>query len=192
VTRRIGVFGGTFDPPHIGHLIVAADAYEQLGLDLLLFVPAAVPPHKTGVVATAEQRLRMLNAALEGDDRFAVDDLELRRSGPSYTIDTLTELSRREPDAELIFLLGIDQFRAFSTWVRPHDIATMATLAVMARDGDTPDLTGPFGGIELRVTRVDLSSTRIRAKAAAGADLRYYVAPAVVEVIAEEGLYRSM
>jgi nicotinate-nucleotide adenylyltransferase len=191
VARRIGIFGGTFDPPHAGHLIVAADAFEQLQLDLLLFIPAAVPPHKSRVVASPEQRLRMLHAALDGDHRFGIDELELRRSGPSYTVDTLTELSAREPDAELIFLLGIDQFRAFSTWVRPHEITRLATLAVMSREGERPDLGGEFGGIEVRVTRVDLSSTSLRAKAAAGADLRYYVAPGVAEVIHHEGLYRA-
>ena len=189
--RRVGIFGGTFDPPHAGHLIVAADAFEALKLNLLLFVPAAVPPHKSGVVATADQRLRMLQGALDGDDRFGVDDLELRRTGPSYTVDTLTELSLRERDAELIFLLGIDQFRAFSTWVRPAEIVKLATLAVMARDGEAPDLGGAYGGIEVRVTRVDLSSTAIRAKAAAGADLRYYVAPAVARIIEEGALYRA-
>ena len=191
MARRIGVFGGTFDPPHSGHLIVAADAFEELKLDVLLFVPAAVPPHKRGVVATPDQRLRMLRAAVAGDERFAVDDLELRRTGPSYTVDTLTELSSREPDAELIFLLGIDQFRAFSTWVRPDEIVNLATLAVMSRDGEKPDLDGVYGGIEVPVTRVDLSSTAVRAKAAAGADLRYYVAPAVARIIEDEGLYRG-
>ncbi|MEX2569749.1 MAG: nicotinate (nicotinamide) nucleotide adenylyltransferase, partial [Gemmatimonadota bacterium] len=132
--RRLGVFGGTFDPPHHGHLIVAAEAYEALGLDLLLFVPAGDPPHKPdAAAATPDQRLRMVRAAVEGDPRFAADDREIRRGGPSYTVDTLRDLRREDPDAELVFLLGIDQFRAFGSWRAPEEIVKLARLAVLAR-----------------------------------------------------------
>ena len=189
--RRLGVFGGTFDPLHHGHLIVAAEACEALALDLLLFVPAADPPHKRGtVIATPDQRLRMLDSGTRDDPRFSVDDLEIRRSGPSYTVDTLRELTSREPESELVFLLGADQFREFDAWRLPAEIARMARLAVLARSGETPDLAGPYGGISVPVTRLDISATDIRRRVAAGQSIRYYVPEPVRGIIMEEGVYR--
>jgi len=190
-TRRIGVFGGTFDPPHHGHLIVASEAADVLRLDLLFFVPAADPPHKPGsrVRASPEQRLRMLRAATESDPRFRVDDLELRRAGPSYSVDTLRELRVRERDAELIFLLGIDQFRALHTWRDPEVIVAIAQLGVMSRNGETPDIDGPYGGVHVPVSRIDLSSSLIRERAGAGLNIRHHVPAAVFDVIADERLY---
>jgi nicotinate-nucleotide adenylyltransferase len=188
--RRLGLFGGTFDPVHHGHLIVAADAFESLQLDLLVFIPAAQPPHRArGVVATAEQRLEMVRAAVAGDPRFAVDDIELRREGPSYTVDTLREIARREPDAELHFLLGIDQFRALHSWREPEEVARLAKLCVLARGGETASLEGPYGGVHAPVTRVDISATRIRSIAAEGGSIRYLVPDAVRERIERERIY---
>jgi nicotinate-nucleotide adenylyltransferase len=190
-TRRIGVFGGTFDPPHHGHLIVASEAADVLRLDLLFFVPAADPPHKPGsrVRANPEQRLRMLRAATQSDPRFRVDDLELRRAGPSYSVDTLRELRERERDAELIFLLGIDQFRALHTWRDPEVIASLAQLGVMSREGETPDFDGPYGGVHVPVSRIDLSSSLIREMAGAGKTIRHHVPAAVFDIITDENLY---
>jgi nicotinate-nucleotide adenylyltransferase len=189
--RRLGVFGGSFDPPHHGHLIVAADAAEALALDLLLFVPAADPPHKPGaVVAAADLRLAMLRGATAGDPRFAVDDLELRRGGTSYTVDTLRELRAREPDAELVLLLGIDQFGAFEGWREPRTVARLARLGVLARQGETPEPGGPFAATPVPVTRIDISSTVIRERVAAGRSIRYLVPEAVRAIIEEARLYR--
>jgi nicotinate-nucleotide adenylyltransferase len=189
--RRVGLLGGTFDPPHHGHLIVGADAFEWLELHLLLLVPAASPPHKpAGARATAEQRLRMVEAAVAGDPRFGVDDLELRRPGPSYTVDTLRELTRREPDAELVFLLGIDQFREFESWREPHEVARLARLGILSRKGDVPDVAGPYGGIHVPVTRIDISATAIRRRVAAGQSIRYLVPEPVREIIEAEGIYK--
>jgi nicotinate-nucleotide adenylyltransferase len=188
--RRIGIFGGTFDPIHIGHLLVASDAYEALSLDRVLFVPAANPPHKPrGPVADAMRRVAMVRAAIEGDARFAVDDLEVRRGGTSYTVDTLRELQTREPDAELVFLLGVDQFRALDSWREPREVSRLARLAVFARGGEAPDLSGPYEGIPVPVRRVDVSATEVRARAAAGRSIRYLVPEPVRRIIEAERLY---
>jgi nicotinate-nucleotide adenylyltransferase len=188
---RLGIFGGTFDPPHLGHLIAAQDAFSALGLDRVLFVPAAVPPHKQGGVSTpAEARLEMLRAAVAGDPRFEVDDLELRRPGPSYTVDTLRELRRRDPSASLSILMGVDQFCALHTWREPLEIARLAEVVVLTRDGivdvGTP-LDIPYRLVP--VTRIDLSATEIRRRVAAGEPIRYLVPPAVESIIVREGFY---
>lgn len=185
------MFGGTFDPPHLGHLIVAQDAWRELALDRVLFVPAAVPPHKRGrVTAPAALRLAMLEAATAEDARFAVDDLELRRAGPSYTVDTLRALRERDAAGTFFFLLGADQFREFHSWREPREIARLATLVVLSREGaDTgaPALDVPCR--RLAVTRVDISATEIRRRVATGEPIRYLVPPGVEDVIRREGLY---
>lgn len=188
--RQLGVFGGTFDPLHLGHLLVASDAYESLSLDRVLFVPAANPPHRSsGAVADAERRLAMVRAAVDGDVRFGADDLELRRGGTSYTVDTLRELQSREPDAELVFLLGIDQFRGLDTWREPHEVARLAKLAVLARGGETHDLSGPYGGVAVPVRRIDISATEVRTRIATGRSIRYLVPEPVLRIIEAERLY---
>lgn len=190
--RKLGILGGTFDPPHLGHLIVASDAFEALGLERLILVPAGAPPHKAdSVVATADQRLRMVEAAVAGDARFDVDDLELRRDGPSYTVDTLREIAVRDPDAALVFLLGTDQFRSLSTWREPAEVARLATLGVLARGGETPDLSGPYRGMAVPVRRVDISASEVRKRVAAGESVRYLVPDAVAAIVRNEGLYRE-
>ena len=188
--RRLGLFGGTFDPPHHGHLVVASEAFDALGLERLVFIPAADPPHKEAVKTPAETRLRMLRSAVAGDGRFDVDDLELRRGGTSYTVDTLREIRSRESDAELIFLLGADQFRELSSWKEPEEVARLAKLAVMARQGETVARAGPYDAVEVPVSRIDISATQIRSRVAAGRSIRYFVPDAVREIIESEGLYR--
>jgi nicotinate-nucleotide adenylyltransferase len=197
---RFGLFGGTFDPPHAGHLIVAQDAALALGLDRILFVPAAVPPHKQSTSITpAPLRLRMLELALADDGRFGVDPVELQRQGPSYTVDTLRHLTARTP-GEWTLLIGADQYLEFGTWHDTDAIRTMAAIAVLDRAGLTPGdphadgaLPGtarlPDGARRVAVTRIDISATAIRARVAAGLPIRYLV-PAVVErFIVEHGLY---
>jgi nicotinate-nucleotide adenylyltransferase len=189
--ERIGIFGGTFDPPHVGHLLVAADACAALRLDRLLLVPSAAPPHKRGKVrATAEQRLAMVRAAVAGDERFEVDDLELRRPGASYTVDTLRELAVRHPGAELFFIVGVDQLREFHSWREPEEVARLAHLAVMAREGESVPREGPFPVIPIPVTRVDLSATEVRRRVEAGQSIRYFVPDPVLEIIERDGLYK--
>ena len=186
---KIGVFGGTFDPPHIGHLIVARDACDLLRLDRLLFVPARQPPHKLDQPVTpAAVRLELLRAALDGDHRFEICDLEIHRVGPSFTVDTLRELKLRHPRDELLLLLGVDQVRELETWREPEEIAKLARIVALRREGvadRAPD------GAALSVTRVGVSSTDIRNRVAEGRSIRYLVPAAVEAIIAENGLYRA-
>jgi len=190
---RLGVFGGTFDPPHVGHLIVAQDACTVLGLDRVLFVAAAVPPHKQDRVTTpAPLRLEMLEAALDGDERFEACAHELRRAGPSYTVDTLRELRRERPGAEIFLLLGADQVRELHLWREPAAIAELATIVELSRAG--VDAAPPGNGMvcrRLEVTPIGLSSTEIRRRVRAGEPIRYLVPPAVESIIRREGLYRE-
>jgi len=188
---RIGVLGGTFDPPHLGHLIVASDAFEALSLDRFLLVPAADPPHKPGqVIATAEQRLEMVRAAVRDDPRFVVEDLEVRRQGVSYSVDTLRELRRRHPEDDLFFLIGADQMRTLESWREPHEVARLARLSVMAREGEPPPADSPFPHRVVPVTRIDLSATDVRKRIREGRSIHYLVPDAVRQVVMREGLYR--
>ena len=190
---RLGLFGGTFDPPHTGHLIVAQDALRTLRLDRVVFVPAALPPHKRGAPLTdAMLRLAMVRAALQDDDRFAADDVELRRAGPSYTVDTLRAYRARFADAKLFLLIGADQFDEFDTWREAGEIRKLARLGVLAREGvsgSTVDGDGDGGVVRVAVTRIDISSTDIRRRVAAGEPIRYLVPAAVERIIQEQALY---
>lgn len=189
---RIGVFGGSFDPPHFGHFVVGADAHRSLGLDRLLLVPAAVPPHKQALPRTAGPlRAAMLRAAVRNDPRFAVDDTELRRGGTSYTVDTLRELAARHRRAELFLLIGADNLRDFASWREPREIVRLARLVVLDRAGEHGDPSASVPALRLPVTRVDISSTEIRRRSRAGESTRYLVPEAVRRIIEREGLYRT-
>ena len=190
---RIGVFGGTFDPPHLGHLVVASDACEALGLGRVLWIPSAVPPHKLGTVkASAEARLEMVRAAVEGDPRFEADDVELRREGPSYTVDTLRELAARHPGDELVLLIGADNLREIPGWREPGEILRLARVAVLSRDGTGVPPDAPIPATSVAVTRVDVSATEVRRRAAAGETIRYLVPDAVRALVERRGLYREL
>lgn len=189
---RIGLFGGTFDPPHLGHLIVAAEVHTRLRLDRLVFVPAADPPHKQGRVRTpAALRLAMVRAAVAGDERFEVDDLELRRGGPSYTVDTLREYRHRHPEAELYFLVGADQLREFRSWRAPDEVARLARLAVFERAGEPAAAENGYPVLPVPVLRIDISATEVRRRVAAGESVRYLVTEPVRAIIERERLYRN-
>ncbi len=189
---RIGVFGGTFDPPHLGHLVVAADVFEALRLDRLLLVPSAQHPFKgSSVRATPELRVEMIRAAVEGDPRFEVDEVELHREGPSYTVDTLRALRERYPDAELFFLIGADNLRELPAWREPEEVVRLATLVVMSRGGEHAGSGAPYPAAAVNVTRVDISATEIRRRAGSGRSIRYLVPEAVREIVARELLYRE-
>jgi len=185
---RLGIFGGTFDPPHIGHLVAAQDARTALDLDRVILVPAAVPPHKLDRPITPGQlRLELLRAAVAGDARFEVDDVELRRGGPSWTVDTLRALRECRPGAELFLLVGMDQFAEFDTWREPHEIRRLARIAVLSRGG----VVAPAGAdwTAVNVTRIDLASTEIRRRVAAGLPIRFLVPDAVESLVVRHGLY---
>jgi nicotinate-nucleotide adenylyltransferase len=187
---KLGVFGGTFDPPHIGHLIAAQDAKSALGLDRVIFVPAAVPPHKRDdTVSAPGTRLAMVQAAIAGADGFEVDDLELRRGGPSWTVDTLRELAARLPGSELFLLIGSDQYAEFESWREPDVIRQLAKVAVLTRENGA----GQAAGVHtVRVTRIDVSSTDIRRRMAEGQPIRFLVPAAVEALIRLHGLYGAI
>jgi nicotinate-nucleotide adenylyltransferase len=193
---NVGVLGGTFDPPHTGHLIVAQDAALALGLDRILFIPAARPPHKVGrTMSPPEIRLKLLQLAVAGDDRFGIDTLELERTGPSFTVDTLRALRLKEPATSWTLLVGADQYAEFETWREPEAIRSLARIGVLAREGREPaargnGVDGGPGVVGVSVTRIDISSTALRARVAAGLPIRYMVPDAVERFIREHGLYR--
>lgn len=173
---RLGLLGGTFDPPHVGHLLAASDACELLELDQLVFLPAAQQPLKVGSAGASPQiRLQLLEQMIEGDPRFAVDPLEIRRSGLSFTVDTLEEYARRNPHDERFFLMGQDVFATLESWREPARVASLARLVVMTREQGTVSATagaavnGPEseGGIGAKAVR--LVWQRIRALGAADA-----------------------
>ncbi len=192
---RIGLLGGSFDPPHAGHLLIAGDALEALALDRVVFIPAAVQPLKVGQAgASPEQRLTMVRLLVDGDPRFAVDPIEIERGGLSYTVDTLTALRARWPSAELFWLVGADASRTFGKWREPGRIAELATLVVLQRagnEGAAPDMTSmPAGARVLTSRRIDVSSTEIRQRVREGRSIRGFVPDAVAEFIAAQRLYR--
>lgn len=187
---KLGIFGGTFDPPHIGHLIAAEDAAQALELDRVLFVPARTPPHKQHRnISPADVRLRMLQAAVASNERFEVSDVELRRAGPSYTVDTLRELRTRYPGAALYLLLGVDQVAEFGGWREPEEILRLSHLIMLARAGVAAAPQSDIVEQIVAVTRVDISSTMIRERVAAGRGIRYLVPHDVEKIIAAERLY---
>ena len=158
----VAVLGGTFDPPHVGHLIVAQDVYEALDVERVVWVPAGRPPHKpVGGVTPPELRLEMTRAAVGGDGRFAVSDVEIRRDGVSYTVDTLREMAEEAPGRRVHLVMGADQLGALGRWRDPEEISRLARIVVMTRGGGgAADLAGP-PGVEyevLPVTRIDVSS----------------------------------
>ena len=186
---RLGILGGTFDPPHAGHLLAASDAFEALALDRLLFIPAASHPFKgESVGATPSQRLEMLALLIADDARFGIDAIEIERPGLSYTVDTLTDLARRYTDAKRYFLIGEDLVDQLPTWRSPERIAQLAEIIVLSR-ANGPDTTmGSWRRLTTR--RIDVSSTEIRARARAGLSLHGFVPDAVAAYIRDAGLYR--
>jgi nicotinate-nucleotide adenylyltransferase len=190
---RVGVFGGSFDPPHVGHLLVAGDAAERLALDPVLFVPTAAQPLKQGrQAAPAALRVAMVEALVGDEPRFAVDRTEVDRGGLSYTVDTLATLAERWPGRELVLLAGADALATFARWREPHRIRQMAELVVLTR-GDAAEVGPDFPGgppTFLPTRRVDVSSTEVRARLAAGRSIRGFVPEGVAEIIRSAGLYR--
>ncbi|GJG88385.1 putative nicotinate-nucleotide adenylyltransferase [Gemmatimonadetes bacterium T265] len=192
---RVGIFGGSFDPPHVGHLLAASDAVEVLGLDRLLFVPAATQPlkHVGRGPAPDAARVAMLRALVGDDPRFAVDALEIERGGLSYTVDTLDTLAGRWPAARRFLLVGTDVLRTFDRWRDPLRVRALAALVVLVRGDDERAVPPDFpGGVPrlLPTRRVDVSSTEVRARVAAGRSVRGFVPDAVAAIIRDGRLYQ--
>ena len=193
---RVGLFGGSFNPPHLGHLIVAETARAQEKLDGVLWMPAAIPPHKQDhTLADPAHRLKMVLEATDNHPNFEVSDLELKRSGPSYTVDTLAELHEEYPEINWVLILGGDSLRYFHTWYRPDEILNYAELLVYARPGTV--LTDVAAHIMARTTllnvpaHIPISSTDIRRRVSDGASIRYLVPEAVRVFIQQHRLYRE-
>lgn len=191
---KIGVFGGTFDPPHLGHRIVAADVAEALGLDRLLWIPSGIPPHKRDEEITAAPlRVEMVRQTIEDDPVMRLSTLEVDRAGPSYTVDTIRRLLADHPGCEIFLIVGSDQFAVFDRWKEPDAIADACEIVVLRRPGVEPfDASGEseFAHRSVEVRQVDLSSTEVRDRVASGRPIRHLVRDGVFRTIEREGLYR--
>jgi nicotinate-nucleotide adenylyltransferase len=190
-TLRLGIFGGTFDPPHIGHLLVASDAIDQLGLDRLVFIPTAVQPLKTGVratVASPADRLEMTRLMAGDDPRLSADPIEVDRGGLSFTVDTLATLAHRSPGDERFLLLGADTWETFPRWREPEAVMRLTTVVVLQRGDVTPTTAPP---LVLSTRRVDVSSTEVRSRVRDGRSIRGFVPDAVRAYIERTGLYQE-
>ena len=188
---KLGIFGGSFDPVHLGHLLVAQAAIEELGLDRLCFIPAAQSPFKTDSQnAPAAERLRLLRLALAGKTNCEVDDQEIRRGGISYTVDTLRDYAKRFPGAELFYLIGADNVAKLPEWREAPEVARLAQFVVVPRPGQ-PEVSfpAPFRGRALKGFPLGLSSSQIRARVKAGLPIDQLVPATVAEAIRSGGLY---
>lgn len=191
---RKGILGGTFDPPHIGHVIVAEHVRTSLQLDTIIFVPAHTPPHKQGrAISSPDHRLAMVNLAVRENRSFAVSDMEIVRGGISYSVDTLKEMTQRFPGDEFYLLIGADNVAEFSTWKSPDAITRLSTVVVMTRPGFDAEsarviLHDRF--ILCQVPEIDVTSSQIRERVLSGMSIQDLVPGAVEEYILREHLYR--
>ena len=198
--RNIGVIGGTFDPIHLGHLVIAERAREQFELDCVLFIPAAQPPHKLAAqVSAAEHRYLMTVLALQSHPCFFASDIELRRSGPSYTVDTLQQLKQQYgTDCELFFISGADAIRDLPTWREPQRLLELCQFIAASRPGcrALDEAIAGFGEAgrrrihTLAMPELDIAATDLRERIKHGRSIRYLVPDAVMQYIEKEGLYR--
>jgi len=199
---RIGLLGGSFDPPHNGHLLAAGDAKDALQLDCVILIPAAIQPLKADEQvraahprrdgrASPEDRLAMTRLLVDGLPGFEVNAIEIERGGLSYTVDTLSTLASQLQSSELFWLVGADVLRTFAKWRDPEKIVELATLTVMRRTGEPADVSGLPGPPKLIETRrIDISSTEIRQRVREGRPIRGFVPDAVADYIASAGLYQ--
>jgi nicotinate-nucleotide adenylyltransferase len=210
MSEPIGLFGGTFDPIHYGHLRTAFELWQQLKLTQVRFLPTGNPPHREVPLAAAELRLEMVRAAVAGQSAFVVDDREIRREGRSYSVDTLLELRREFPERSLCLMLGMDAFLGMPEWHRWHEIFELAHVVVAHRPGWKAPITGPLGEVMVdrgtgsirdlhankagrvlvqAVTQLEIASTDLRQLILSGRDLRYLVPDAVREIVLRTGCY---
>ena len=199
--KKVGILGGTFDPIHIGHLVLAQAAFEQLELDFVRIIPAGIPPHKIGrKCASKEQRLEMTNLAISRDPHFVLDTIEIDKETPSYTCETLALLHDLHPDEDYYFIIGQDSLNTFHTWYKPDAIASLAHIVAADRPGyDKSQMESVleenrkmFNGdfICIECPDIQISSTDVRNRMASGSSIRYLVPEKVFDYIQEEGLYK--
>ena len=184
--QKIGIYGGTFDPVHNGHLILAREARERLELHTIIFVPAAVSPFKNTPSGSAADRLAMLQAAIAGEPGFAIDEFELHRPPPSYTIDTVENIRARQSDAELFYLIGQDNVIGLTKWHRSSDLQKLVQFVVLDRTVESPN-----HGYHVIQRKVDISATEIRNRVASDRSIRYLVPESVNEIIKSRRLYQE-
>ena len=192
---RLAIFGGSFDPPHVGHLLASTDACEQLHLDRLIIVPAGTQPLKIGAAAaTPDQRLTMARMTFGDDRRFEVSDVEVVRGGLSFTVDTLAQVAAQHPAAERFLLLGIDVLGSFTKWKDPERILQLARPVLLERQNEAevivPEAFRESRAIRLTTRRIDVSSTEIRDRVRSGRSIRGFVTESVAAFIERGGLYR--
>lgn len=195
---RLGILGGTFNPPHLGHLVAAQEAYLQLRLDRVMLIPARTPPHKpVADEPGAEHRIELCRLAVDGDERFAVSDLEMTRTGTSFTVDTLDQLHSQAPDSELFLIVGGDVAAGLPRWREPERVLSLATLAVAKRRGTARAsidaalhrLRGGERSQFFEMPRIGISSTMVRTRVRARQPIKYLVPDAVARYIDEHRLY---
>jgi nicotinate-nucleotide adenylyltransferase len=198
---RLGILGGTFNPPHLGHLVCAQEAYLQLGLERVLLIPARIPPHKpVDEEPGPGHRLELCRLAIGDDSRFEVSDLEIERSGASFTVDTLEQLHSQAPDSELFLIVGGDVAAGLPQWREPERVFSLATLAVAKRRGTAraaiDDALSSLRGAErtefFRMPSIAFSSTMVRTRVRTGQPIKYIVPDSVASYINEHGLYGGM
>jgi nicotinate-nucleotide adenylyltransferase len=197
---RIGILGGTFNPPHLGHLVCAQEAYVQLDLDRVMLIPARIPPHKPVEEEPGpEHRLELCRLAVRGDDRFTVSDIEMVREGPSYTVDTLEELTSHDPDNELFLIVGGDVAAGLPQWHRPQRVLALVWLAIAQRRGTTrASIEAALQQLQrqdrarfFRMPRIGVSSTLVRHRVGARQPIRYFVPDPVIDYIDQHRLYAA-
>lgn len=185
---RIGILGGTFDPIHVGHLAAGSVAMDCADLDRVIFIPSAIPPHRDPAEAGPEDRLAMTRLAVQTEPRFEVSDIEVRRGGKSYTVDTLRQLSRQLPHDHLFLILGWDAARLMRTWHEPDEVRRLASVVVVARRGTGP-ITRPDGDLVCNGDTPDISASELREQIARGDPVGDCLPPAVERYIADHRLY---
>jgi len=194
VPLRLGLFGGTFDPPHVGHLVTAVNVRHALGLDRVILMVANEPWQKQGSreITPAVQRLAMVEAAVREVDGLEAGRLEIDHGGPSYTADTLLALGDRHPGAELFTIVGDDAAAGITTWTRHDEVVARSSLVVVDRPGAPVELPVGFDWIRVEVPRLEVSSTDLRARFGDGRPLDYLLTQPVLDLVARDGLYRRM
>ncbi|WP_181350593.1 nicotinate-nucleotide adenylyltransferase [Thalassobacillus sp. CUG 92003] len=185
--KRIGILGGTFDPPHMGHLIIAEEVRCAIDLDEIWFIPSHTPPHKQASTVSGADRLEMTKRAVEGNPHFRVSDIELRREGTSYTFDTIKALKQNETDAMFYFIIGGDMVEDLPNWYGIHELLELVQFVGVKRLGH--ELSSELPVKKVNIPFVDISSTDIRKRAISGQTFRYFVPDSVAHYIKEHGVY---
>ncbi|WP_349407899.1 nicotinate-nucleotide adenylyltransferase [Pseudalkalibacillus sp. SCS-8] len=187
--KKIGILGGTFDPPHLGHLIIATEALEQCSLDKVLFMPSAIPPHKNRKISSGKHRIQMVQRMIENQEKFELERIEFDRTGPSYTVDTISALKERHPEWDFYFIIGADMVDSLHTWDRIEQLLEMVTFIGVKRPGYQFDSPFMDSIVQIETPMIELSSTLLRERFAKNRNTKYYVTEEVQKYIEVNRLY---